>query len=88
MPNNAQQKKRLRQDEKRRARNRWEKTRLRSQLKKTLTAIDAGNKEQALQEFQVAAQYLDKASKRGVIHDNQAARRKSRLQKKINAIGS
>ncbi|MHB8468042.1 MAG: 30S ribosomal protein S20 [Acidimicrobiales bacterium] len=42
--------------------------------------------ESALDAIQIAQKKLDKAAERGVIHPNQAARRKSRLMKRVNAI--
>ena len=41
----------------------------------------------ALEALQMAQKKLDKAAEKGVIHKNQAARRKSRLMKRLNAIG-
>ena len=52
----------------------------------TNSAIAAGNKEQSQDAIKKAIQALDKAAKRGVIHSNNAARRKSRLTKKLNSL--
>ena len=86
MANSASAKKRIRQAEKRRTINKAEKTRLRTQLKKFQKALEAKDKATAQKEFVTATKLLDVASKHGVIHDNQASRRKSRMQLKLNAL--
>jgi len=53
-------------------------------VKKTRTAITNGE-EQAADFLQQTASVVDKAAKRGIIHKNAAARRKSRLTKQLNA---
>ena len=85
MPNTKSAKKRFRQDQVRRERNRAVKSVIRTVTKKVLSAVRAGNVEQAETEFRDAARRLDRASCRGVIHKNMAARRKSRLQAVIKA---
>ncbi|MGE0435051.1 MAG: 30S ribosomal protein S20 [Planctomycetota bacterium] len=86
MANSASAKKRIRQNEKHRALNKAEKTRLRTQLKKFQKALEAKDKAVAQKEFIAATQLLDRASKHRLIHDNQASRRKSRMQLKLNAL--
>jgi small subunit ribosomal protein S20 len=51
-------------------------------------SLDAGDVEIARQSTQEAIIALDKAAQKGVIHKNNAARRKSRLMKRLNAIES
>ena len=85
MPNTKSAKKRLRQDQVRRERNRATKSVIRTSIKKVLNALREGNVEQAETEFRQAARCLDRASCRGVIHKNMAARRKSRLAKRLAA---
>ena len=53
-------------------------------VKKSKAAIAAGD-EQATTFIQQTASLVDKAAKRGIIHKNAAARRKSRLAKQMNA---
>ena len=77
---------RMKKTEKCRLNNKSIKSSMRSQLKKVSQAIDAGDKEQAQAELNRAMKKLDKAAKQNIVHKNQAARRKSRLQKKINAL--
>jgi len=80
--------KRNRQNEKRRLRNRVYRGRARTYVKKALTSFNAGDVELARQSTQEAIIALDKAAQKGVIHKNNAARRKSRLMKRLNAIES
>lgn len=84
MPNNAAAEKRMRQEQKRRLHNRSIKSLVRTQITKARTAIAAGdeNSEEAVRR---AVSELDRAAKKGVIHRNNAARRKSRLMKRLNA---
>ncbi len=83
MPNNAAAKKRMRQEQKRRLHNRSIKSLVRTQVTKARTSITTGeNAEEAVRN---AVSELDRAAKKGVIHRNNAARRKSRLMKQLNA---
>jgi small subunit ribosomal protein S20 len=72
--------KRNRQNNKRRLRNRVDRGAARSAVKDARTAIDAGIPESKAALLQ-AIRLLDKAAEKGVIHRNNAARRKSRLVK-------
>ena len=83
MPNTKSAKKRLRQNEARRDRNRAFKSSMRTQVKKVREAVSSGQLDQAEEAFRVAAQKLDRAGSRRLIHPNTAARTKSRLQSLI-----
>jgi small subunit ribosomal protein S20 len=48
--------------------------------------MERGNPEQAREAVRVAASALDKAAEKGIIHKNNAARRKSRLMRQLNQI--
>lgn len=87
MPNNAAAEKRMRQEEKRRAHNRSVKSLVKTQVTKARTAITSANipAENATEAVRAAVSELDRAAKKGVIHKNNAARRKSRLMKQLNA---
>jgi small subunit ribosomal protein S20 len=85
MPNSTSAKKRLRQSLVRRARNRAQKSVLKSQVRKVRDAIAAGNLEVGETEFRLAAKRLDKAAAKGVVHANLAARVKSRLSTALKA---
>ena len=78
--------KRLRQARKRTLRNRAAKSAVKTALKKTLAAIEAGDAAKAMAEFRLATGKLDKAARNRTIHPNEASRRKSRLARKIQAI--
>ena len=76
MPNTKQAKKRMKTDEVRRLANKAVKSRMRSAMKKVLVATDTQTAEAALPE---AMKRIDKAAKKHIIHENAAARYKSRL---------
>ena len=78
--------KRHRQSEKRRASNRAVRSEVRSGVKKFLDAADAENKESATEQLQAVTKLIDTAAGKGVYHKNTAARTKSRLHKKLNAM--
>ncbi len=80
--------KRVRQTAKRRERNRDRKREIRLELKKMQTVIATGDKSAALAEMKKAQQVLDRIAARGTIHPKTAARRKSRLAKRINALAA
>jgi small subunit ribosomal protein S20 len=61
---------------------------VKSELKtRTKTAVKSAGTEQSDEAVRMAVKRLDMAAAKGVIHKNQAARRKSRLMKKVNAAG-
>lgn len=86
MPNSASAKKNLRQNDVRRLRNRAAKSTLRTHVKKVRKAIEAKDIEQSEALFRVAAKRLDQAASKNLIHDNVAARTKSRLSKAIKGL--
>ena len=73
----------IRQNDRRRERNRWFISRTRTFMKKTLKAIDAGDLDAAQASFVEAQSALDKAAEKGIIHKNNASRHKSRLAQRI-----
>jgi small subunit ribosomal protein S20 len=75
--------KRIRMSERRHAQNQSYNSRVKTMLKKAEQSIATGNVDQAA--VLAAISTLDKAAVKGVIHKNNAARRKSRLMKKVNA---
>jgi small subunit ribosomal protein S20 len=85
MPNTKSAKKRMRQEEKRRLHNRMVKSIVKTQITKARQAIGAGN-DDAQAAVRAAVSELDRAAKKGVIHRNNAARRKSRLMKQLNSL--
>jgi len=77
--------KRIRQNIAARSRNRWRLRSMRTAIKDFQNAIAKGTAEEATQAFQTAAKVIDKSAQKGVIHKNQAARRKSRLNAHLKA---
>ncbi len=86
MANIKSQIKRNRQNEKRRLRNRVFRGRARTFVSKARVQIASGDVEDARQATLQAISALDKAAEKGVIHKNNAARRKSRLMKHLAAL--
>ena len=86
MANIKSQIKRIRTNEKRRLRNKAYKSELKTLVRRTREAVEAGDKEAALAALAAASRKLDKAVSKGVIHRNQAANRKSKLAKSVNAL--
>ena len=84
MANIKSQIKRNRQNEKRRVANKAVRSELRTRTKAAFTAAEQGA-DDAVAAAALAAKRIDKAASKGVIHKNAAARRKSRLAKRVNA---
>jgi len=78
--------KRNRTNEKARQRNKAVKSSLKTSVRKLNTAVDAGDKDQATALAREAGRALDKAASKGVIHANQAANRKSAIQKQAASL--
>ncbi len=78
-------KKRIRQNITSRARNRWRIKNMRAAIKGFEDALAEGSNEQATTAFRSAAALVDKTAQAGVIHANQAARRKSRMNARLKA---
>ena len=84
MANIKSQIKRNRQNEVRRVRNRAVRTELKTRIKNAVEAAEAG--ENAAEAAAAAMRRIDRACDSGVLHPNTAARRKSRLQKRLDAL--
>lgn len=80
--------KRNRQNEKRRLHNRVYRGGARTKVSKARQAIESGDVEAARTATLAAVSALDKAASKGVIHQNNAARRKSRLMKQLATLES
>lgn len=80
--------KRNRQNEKRREQNKTYRGGARTSVKKANTAIESGDVEKARLATKQAASALDKAAEKGVIHKNNAARRKGAIMSKLAALES
>ena len=84
MANTKSALKRIRSSEKRRVRNRQVRSETRTYIKRARAQIEAGELEEAQQSVAQAVRALDKAAEKGIIHKNNAARRKSRLVQRLN----
>ena len=88
MPNIKSAMKRVNVIEKKTLRNNMIKSGYKSAVKKFEQAVEAGNKEEATTLFAQATKKIDQACSKGVIVKNTAARKKSNLAKKLNAINA
>ncbi|MEK8228572.1 30S ribosomal protein S20 [Oerskovia sp. M15] len=86
MANIKSQIKRIKTNEKARLRNKAVKSELRTNIRRVREAVATGDKEAAASALVLASKKLDKAVSKGVIHENQAANRKSALSKAVNAL--
>ena len=86
MANIKSQIKRILTNEKATQRNRAVKSELRTHVRATKSAITAGDKAAAETALKQAVRKLDKAVSKGVIHENQAANRKSAIAKQVAAL--
>jgi small subunit ribosomal protein S20 len=77
-------KKRLRESRKSQARNKANKTRLKSQLKKFRSSVESGENAETKKLLPETYSIIDRAVRKGVLHKNAAARHKSRLTKLAN----
>jgi small subunit ribosomal protein S20 len=89
MPNTKSAAKRMRIEQKRRTRNRAVKSAVKTYIGKAQRAIATQpDEETTLAAVRQALSQLDRAATKGVLHPNNAARRKSRLMKRLNAATS
>lgn len=88
MANIKSQIKRNRQSELARQANRSTRSALKTEIKKLGTALETGDVESARSSYRDVSKALDQAAAKGVIHKNTAAKKKSRLARKLNASGS
>lgn len=86
MANHFSAVKRVRQTEKRTARNRVSASRLRGALREMRASLEKGDKAVAGKTYQETVSALDKAIQKGVLHENTASRYKSRLSKRLSAL--
>ena len=84
MPGSKSAQKQVRVTERKRLHNKSITSRCKTDITKAERLIFSGELEQAKQAVTVAITSLDKAAEKGIIHPNNAARRKSRLIKKLN----
>ena len=88
MPNTRSAAEAMRVQERRRLRNRAVRSATRTYVRKAQAEIASGESNPTAEVIRQAISALDRAAKKGVIHANNAARRKSRLMKKLNQQSS
>lgn len=88
MANHKSAIKRYRQNERRRAVNRANSHRLRTQMKKIMLAISSKNVEEVKKLLSPTLSLIDRSIQKGVLHKSAAARHKSRLMQRVNALSA
>jgi len=86
MANIKSQKKRVLTNEKSRQRNQAVKSRLKTIMKQADAALSGSDKAAADAAVKTAVSEIDRAKKKGIIHANSAARKKSSLERRSNAM--
>jgi small subunit ribosomal protein S20 len=86
MPNIKSQEKRDRQNIKRRTKNNLLEARIRTDQKKLIGAVNEKNAEEAKKNMDMLYKHLDKAVKKGAVHKNFSANKKSKAAKLVNSI--
>jgi small subunit ribosomal protein S20 len=86
--NSPQARKRARQNDKRRLHKAGQRSMVRTYIKKTYAAIEAGDAAQAQAAYAAAVPVIDRMADKGVIHKNKAARHKSRLNAQVKALSA
>ena len=85
MAHSLSAKKRIRQNAKNKARNRWRLKTMRDAVREFVDKIAHGTETEATEAFRKVSKVVDKTTAKGVIHKNQANRRKSRMSKRLKA---
>lgn len=88
MPNTKSAIKRVKTSRKRALRNAMVKSAMKTAIKRFVSALQTGDAAQIEATYRRAVSAIDKAAQKGVIHTNQADRRKARLAKKLQAVGA
>jgi len=88
LANTASAIKRIRSNERKRLYNKMVRTRTRTALRSARETLTDSSSDVARKQVMEAVSSLDRAAQKGVIHKNNAARRKGRLMKKLNALST
>lgn len=86
MPNIKSSIRSVKTDAERRAKNSAVKSQIRTATRRAVEAVEAGAVEDAKKALVQATSVIDKAASKGVLHKNTAARKKSNLTAKVNAL--
>ncbi len=85
MAHSLSAKKRIRQNAKNKARNRWRLKSMRDAVREFVDKIAHGTEQEATESFRKVSKIVDRSTAKGIIHKNQGARRKSRMSKRLKA---
>ena len=88
MANSPQARKRARQAQNHRTRNVSHRSKVRTYIKKVVAAVETGDREAADAALAEAIPVIDKMAGKGIMHRNKAARHKSRLTARVNALSA
>lgn len=88
MANIKSAEKRARQTIKRRAQNVATRSKLRTAVKSVVSAVNAGNKEEAAASLKAAIPVIDSMVNKGIIHRNKASRHKSALNARVKQLSA
>lgn len=86
MANIKSAKKRIKVIQTKTLRNKMIKSRVKTEIKKVVSAVEANDKSAAVEQLKVAVSEIDKAQSKGIFHKNTAARKVGRLTKLVNSI--
>ena len=86
MANSRSARKRIRVSAKKTLQNKMIKSRTKTAIKKLIVLVNSGDKAAASAEYPITMKYIDMAATKGILHKNNAARKKSRLAKAINKM--
>ncbi|MFW8566353.1 30S ribosomal protein S20 [Orrella sp. 11846] len=87
MANSPQARKRARQNVASRAHNGSMRSMMRTYIKRTIAAINAGDQAAAMESLRKTTSVIDRVADKKIIHKNKAARHKSRLNAAVKAMG-
>ena len=88
LANSKSAEKRARQATESRARNVTQRSKVRTSIKRVVTAVQGADKDQAATALKDATPVIDAMARKGIIHKNKAARHKSRLNKRVKALSA
>ena len=88
MANSSQARKRAKQSEKRRSQNASQRSMVRTYIKRVHGAVETNDADAASAALAQAVPIIDKMVSKGIMHKNQAARQKSRLNKRVKALSA
>ena len=88
LPNIKSAKKRVKVTESKTMQNKMLKSALKTCMKKYEAALASGDKTSAAETYKVAVKKLDQAVAKGILHKNNAARKKSQYTVKLNTLGA